>query len=154
IANVLAEMGRGREAIARREEAMPIAKGPLGKARVTLDLINDRIDVGDLAIAKSLTAQLLAARDIPDPTVRMCAMLARPRTGLAEGAGAGALGEARTAAEYFRSQELVSSEFTALLTWARAACATGARDQALALADSALQRAEEIRTFSGNPTLR
>ena len=37
---------------------------------------------------------------------------------------------------------------------ARAACAAGSRESALEIAESARQRAEEIRTFSSNPTLR
>jgi CHAT domain-containing protein len=154
LASVLSEMGRGREAIARREEALRTAPGALEKARIELELIDDRIAVGDLAIAKSAMAQLLAARDVPDPMTRIGATLASARIALAEGDAAGAARDARSAADYYRSQELVSREFEALLVQARAACAAGARDQALQFAESALQRAEEIRTFSSNPTLR
>ena len=71
LANVLGDTGRGREAIARREEALRATQIPLEKARITLELIDDRIEVGDLGIAKSLTAPLLAARDFTDPTVRI-----------------------------------------------------------------------------------
>ena len=154
IATVLSDTGRGRDAIARREEALGIVHGPMDKARVTLELIDDRIEVGDFAIAKSLTAPLLAAGEMPDPTIRINATLASARIELAEGDAASAARDARTAADYYQAHDLVSSEFTALLVRARAACATGAREQALDIAHSALQRAEEVRTFSSNPTLR
>jgi len=154
IANVLGDTGRGREAIARREEALRLAQGPLVKARVTLALIDDRIEVGDLAIAKSLTTQVLAARDMIDPTIRIRATLLSARIALAEGNARSAQRDARIAADYYRTHELVSSEFAALLILARATCAAGAREGALEIAETALQRAEEIRTFSSNPTLR
>lgn len=154
LADVLAETGRGRESIARREEALRFAQGPLERAHLTLELIDDRIELGDLAIAKSLTAQLPAASGLPDPTIRIGATLANARIALAEGDARSAQRDARIAAEYYRSKELVTSEFAALLVQARAACAAGARDQALGIAESARQRAEEVRTFSSNPTLR
>ncbi len=154
LANVLGDTGRGREAIARREAALRTTQIPPEKARITLELIDDRIEVGDLAIAKSLTAPLLAARDLPDPAIRIGATLASARIALAEGDAVSAARDARLAADYYRTHELVSSEFAALLVQARAVCAAGARDQALAIAESALQRAEEVRTFSSNPMLR
>lgn len=154
MANVLGDTGRGREAIVRREEALGASQIRAEKARITLELIDDRIEVGDLAIAKSLLAPLLAERDLPDPAVRVGATLAGARIALSEGDAARAARDARTAADYYRSHELVSSEFAALLVRARAACASGARDEALDIARSALQRAEEVRTFSSNPTLR
>jgi len=154
IANVLSDTGRGREAIVRREEALSIAHGPMDKARVTLELIDDRIEVGDIAIAKSLTVPLLAAGEMPDPTIRIGATLASARIELAEGDAKSAARDARAAADYYQAHELVSSEFAALVVQARAACAMGARDQAFDIAGRALQRAEEVRTFSSNPTLR
>jgi CHAT domain-containing protein/tetratricopeptide (TPR) repeat protein len=154
LANVLRDTHRGREAIARREEALDTTQIPPEKARITLELIDDRIEVGDLAIAKTLIATLLATRDLPDPAVRVGATLASARIALAEGDAVSAARDARVAADYYRSHELVSSEFAALLVQARAACAAGARDTALDLAAVALERAEEIRTFSSNPTLR
>jgi CHAT domain-containing protein/tetratricopeptide (TPR) repeat protein len=154
LANVLRDMGRGREAIARREEAVRNSQLPPDKARVTLELIDDRLEAGDLAIAKSLNAPLLAARDLPDPVIRIGATLASARIALAQGDAASAARDARIAADYYRTHELVSSEFAALLVRARAACAAGARDEALDIAHSAMQRAEEVRTFSSNPTLR
>jgi CHAT domain-containing protein/phosphoglycolate phosphatase-like HAD superfamily hydrolase len=154
VANVLSDTGRGREAITRREEAWRTTHIPPQKARITLELIDDRIEVGDLAIAKSLIAPLLAARDIPEPAVQIGATLASARIALAEGDARSAARDARTAAEYYRSHELTSLEFEALLVQARAACAAGSRDEAHDIAETALQRAEEIRTFSSNPTLR
>ncbi len=154
LANVLGDTGRRREAIARREEALRTTQIPAEKARITLELIEDRIEAGDLEIAKSLTATLLAARDLPDPGIQIGATLASARIALAEGDAARAAREARTAADYYHAHEMVSSEFEALLVRARAACAAGARDEALDIAETALQRAEEIRTFSSNPTLR
>jgi CHAT domain-containing protein len=154
IANVLKDADRAREAIAPREEALALAHGPMEKARVTLELIDDRIEVGDLAIAKSLTAPLIATGGMQDPTVRTNATLASARIELAEGDAASALRNARTAVDYYRSQDLLTAEFEALLVQARAACALGARDQAIDVAETALERAEEIRTFSSNPTLR
>jgi CHAT domain-containing protein len=153
IADVLIDTGRGREAIARREEALRLAQGPLGKARTSLKLIDDRIEVGDIAIAKSLIAPLLA-NDIPDPTIRIGATLASARIALAEGDANSAQRDARIAADYYRTHELVSSEFAALLVQARAACAAGTREQALDIAERARLRAGEVRTFSSNPTLR
>jgi CHAT domain-containing protein/tetratricopeptide (TPR) repeat protein len=153
-ATVLADMGRSREAIQRREEALRNAQIPPEKARITLELVDDRIKAGDFTIAKSLIASLLGARDLPDPNVRVGATLASARIALAEGDAMSALRDASTAAEYYRSHELVSAEFAALMVQARAACAAHARDKALDFAESALQRAEEIRTFSSNPTLR
>jgi CHAT domain-containing protein len=154
LANGLKEMDRVREAIPRREEALSLAHGPIEKARVTLELADDRIEAGDLAIAKTLIAPLLAGEQTLDPTIRINATLASARIALGEGDAASASRDARTAADYYRSQELVAAEFKALLVRARAACAMGARDQALDIADEALARAEEIRTFSSNPTLR
>ncbi len=154
LANALGEAGRGREAIARREEALRITRIPMEKAHTTLELVNDHIDVGDLAIAKSLIAPLLATRDLPDPAIDIGATFARARVALAEGDAASAMRDARTAADFYRAHELVSSEFAALLVEARAACLAHARDQALEVAQSAVQHAEEIRTFSSNPTLR
>ncbi len=154
IADVLGDTGRGREAIARREEALKFAQGPLEQARVALALIDDRIEIGDVAIAKASLAKLLAARDMGDPTLRIGAMLASARIALAEGDAKSAQRDARTAAEYFQTHELVSSQFAALLVQARAACAAGVRDQALGIAARAMQTAEEVRTFSSNPTLR
>ncbi len=154
IATVLADTGRGRDAIARREEALRIVQVPQEKARITIELIDDRIEARDLVIAKSLTAALLAERDIVDPVIRVGATLANARIALAEGDAGSAARDARTAAEYYRAHELVSSEFAALLVQARAACAAGRREQALDIAEIALLRAEEVRTFSSNPTLR
>lgn len=154
LANVLRDTGSLREAIARREEAVNNTFIPLEKARFTLELIDDRIAAGDIAIAKSLLAPLLAARDLPEPAVRAGATLASARLALAEGDFAKAVRDARGAAEYFRAHELVSSEFTALSLQARASCAARDRDAAVDLAEAALQRAEDIRTFSSNPTLR
>jgi len=154
LANVLGDTGRIHEAIARREEALHDSRTPLEKSRVTLELINDHIEAGDVAIAKSMNAPLLAARDLPDPAVRAGAILAGAKIALAEGDAAGAARDARVAADFYRSHELVSSEFAALLVQARAACAAGARDEARDAAQSAIQRAEEIRTFSNNPMLR
>jgi len=154
LANVLGDTGRMREAIARREEALRNSQIPLDKARITLELIDDRIEVGDIAMAKSLTMPLLAEHDLPDPAVHIGATLASARVALAEGDATSAARDARAAAEYFQAHELVSSEFAALLVQARAACASGSRDLALDIAHIALQRAEEIRTFSSNPTLR
>ena len=151
LANVLGDTGRGREAIARREEALRTTQIPPEKARITLELIEDRIEVGDLAIAKSLAAPLLAARDLPDPAVRIGATLASARIALAEGDAGSAARDARAAADYYQAHELVSSEFEALLVRARAACAAGARDEALDIAESALQRAEEDSHLQQQP---
>jgi CHAT domain-containing protein len=154
IANVLDDTGRANEAIARREEALRIAQVPQEKARITVELIDGLIEAGDFARARPLVAPLLAESDMPDPTIRATASLANARIALAAGDAATAERDARTAADYYRTHELTSSEFAALLVQARAACAAGKRERALDIAESTLQRAEEVRTFSSNPTLR
>jgi CHAT domain-containing protein/tetratricopeptide (TPR) repeat protein len=154
LANVLGDIGRGREAIARREEALRTSQIAPEKARITLELIEDRLEAGDLAVAKTLTASLLATRDFPDPGVRVGATLASARIALAEGDATAAESNARIAAEYYRGHELVSQEFAALLVQARAACAAGMAAKAREIGGLTLQRAEEIRAFSSNPALR
>jgi len=154
IADVLGESGRARDAIAHREEALRLAQGAPLRARVTLELISDRIRVGDLVRAKSLLADLQATPDLADPAIRAGATLENAQIALAEGRLAVAVRDSRIAAEQFRAQELIVKEFGALLVQARAACATGAGSEALEFAQRALDRAEEIRVSSNNPALR
>jgi CHAT domain-containing protein len=154
IADVLALTGRGEEAIAHREAALRLTQGNFDRARVEIELIADRISVGDLTIAKESLAELLATSNVADPAIRASASLAHARIALAERRFDVATREARAAAERFRSQELVIREFDAVLVQARVACASGSRGEALAHADRALQLAEEIRVSSNNPALR
>ena len=154
IADVVGESGRARDAIASREEALRLAQGTLLRARVTLELISDRIRVGDLARAKSQLTELLAIPDLVDPAIRAGATLENAQIALAEGRLAVAVRDSRIAADRFRAQELVAKEFDALLVQARAACASGAGSESLEFAQRAMRRAEEIRVSSNNPTLR
>ena len=154
IADVLGESGREQDAIARREEALHLAQGASQRARVMLELIDGWIRVGDLARAKSQLAELLAIPDLSDPAIRAGATLENAQIALAEGRLTVAARDSGIAAERFRAQELIVREFDALLVQARAACASGAGDEALEFAQRAMHRAEEIRVSSNNPTLR
>ena len=92
---------------------------------------------------------------MPDPTIRIRRHARERPHSARQGDARSAQRDARIAAEYIQAHELVSSEFAALLVQARAACAAGAREETRSnIAESALQRAEEVRTFSSNPTLR
>ncbi|MBC8025578.1 MAG: CHAT domain-containing protein [Steroidobacteraceae bacterium] len=154
IADVQGEIGRGREAVANREEALRLARSPLSRARVKVELVRDRVDIGDFATAKTELELLMASSDVVDPAIHAFANLEASRIALIEGRLDAAMRDARAAADRFREQELVVKEFEAVLVQARVACARGRRGEALVLADRALQLAEEVRVFSNNPSLR
>ncbi|MEO8063684.1 MAG: CHAT domain-containing tetratricopeptide repeat protein [Pseudomonadota bacterium] len=153
-AEVLRDTGRLAESIARRQEALRLSQSPSQRARIGVDIARDQIDSGAAAPARKALDALLADEKLTDPVIRMRAVLERARTETLARELDAAIHDAREAREFFHEKEMVPAEFRATLVQARATCARGDRAGALAVAEQAMTRAEDIRVSSNNPTLR
>jgi len=157
-ANGLADARRWREAIALREEALRLAQSAVLRARILVELARDEAANGAADVALARAQEALAEDAGGDRIVYARALMERSKLRLAQSSNTGAHNLAKRDADsalgIFRSYELPTSTFDALLLQARIACAGRDGNGARAFIDEALALAEPVRRASSNPMLR
>jgi CHAT domain-containing protein len=153
-ANGLADSQRWKEAIALREEALRLAQSGVLRARILVELARDEAANGAADVALARAQEALADDAGGDRIVYARALLERSRLRLAQSSHTLAKRDADAALSIFRSYELPTSTFEALVLQARIACAGHDSGGARAFIDEALALAEPVRRASANPMLR
>lgn len=152
--NVLRRMGRAEEALAADEEALSLASRSIEKASIELQVARDLGALGRREAALSRLNTLLKQRITGDEFIRARALLERGQQHLAGGALDFAAADLRNALRTFRSYEAPEDEFQAWLALARVHRQRGARGDAFAAVETALNIAEQLRLRTTNPQLR
>jgi CHAT domain-containing protein/tetratricopeptide (TPR) repeat protein len=153
-ANGLADLRRWPEAIALREEALRLAQSGILRARILVELARDEGANGSTDKALARVQEAIAADAGGDRVAYARALLERSRLRLTQRSYDQAKRDADGALSIFRSYELPTSTFEAIVLQARIACAGRDGTAARAFIDEALTLAEPVRRTSANPMLR
>jgi CHAT domain-containing protein/tetratricopeptide (TPR) repeat protein len=154
LATVYADHREYPKAIELDREALTLATAPTPRARTRVQLAIHTALEGHSDEALQMLAELIAAGDVNDPLISAEARLERAVIERRGGSYQAALGDLSAAMPILGRFGSVTDGFTADLERARVLQLIGHPTAALAAADHALARAEDIRTQTANPELR
>jgi CHAT domain-containing protein/Tfp pilus assembly protein PilF len=154
MASVLSDLGRQSEAIALRQEALLLAVAPALRVRLESQQARDLASNGQREQAAALANQAVDESTKAPHSFRALALTTRAQLELDLGDGLTAQRDLAEALRILKGSEAAREEFSTLVVAARAASARGARTQALAFLEQAMDLAEQMRLDTANPELR
>jgi CHAT domain-containing protein len=154
MANILRQQGHTDEALRMDREALSIAATAAAKARITVQIAKDLIDLNNTREAAANLESVLDPTAASEELDRARALQVRARLRAAGGDPAAAEADLKAALSTFKAYELPTDEFEIWLALARSRHDRGVVPEAFAAVDQALALAEEVRLQSANPELR
>jgi CHAT domain-containing protein len=154
MANILRQQGHAAEALKMDRDALSLAATPATRARITVQVAKDLIELGRSKEAAETLESVLSQNAASDEVVRARALQDRARLRALAGDFAAAEVDLKAALATFKTYELPTNEFEVWVALAQLMRRRGAATDAFAAIDQALALAEEVRLQSANPELR